>query len=66
MAIRKSFDDNADFHNLAIRYLFLMDMLIKELSNPLQSDRDNLLNLSVNYALDKVYFILIKALNNAD
>ncbi len=65
-AIRKSFDDNADFHNLAIRYLFLMDILIKEMSNPLQPERDNLLNLSVNYALDKVYFILIKALNNAE
>lgn len=65
-AIRKSFDDNADFHNLTIRYLFLMDMLIKELSNPQQPDKDNLLNFSVNYGLDKVYFILIKALNNAE
>ncbi|MCM1324466.1 MAG: hypothetical protein NC218_10100 [Acetobacter sp.] len=65
-AIRKSFDDNADFHNLVIRYLFLMDILIKEISNPLQNNKDNLINFSVNYALDKTYFILLKALNNAD
>lgn len=64
LAIRKSFDDNADFHNLAIRYLFLMDILIKQIST--QQNRDELLNFAVNTSLDKVYFILVKALNNAD
>lgn len=64
LAIRKSFDDNADFHNLAIRYLFLMDILIKKMSS--QQDRDELINLTVNASLDKIYFVLIKALNNAD
>lgn len=66
LAIRKSFDDHAEFHNLVIRYLFLMDILIKEMSNPVHNNKDNLINLSVNYSLDKIYFILIKALNNAD
>ena len=66
MTIRKAFDDNAEFHNLVIRYLFLMDLLIKEISDPLLNNKDALINLSVNYSLDKIYFILIKALNNAD
>lgn len=64
--IRKAFDDNAEFHSQVIRYLFLMDIIIKEMLNPEGTNRDELINLSVNASLDKIYFILVKALNNTD
>lgn len=64
--IRKAFDDNAEFHSQVIRYLFLMDIIIKEMLNPEGTTRDELINLSVNASLDKIYFILVKALNNTD
>jgi len=64
--IRKAFDDNAEFHSQVIRYLFLMDIVIKEMLNPEKTNRDELINLSVNASLDKIYFILVKALNNTD
>lgn len=64
--IRKAFDDNAEFHSQVIRYLFLMDIIIKEMQNPNGSNHDELINLSVNASLDKIYFILVKALNNTD
>ena len=66
LAIRKAFDDNAEFHNQVIRYLFLMDMIIKELFNPAYPNHDELINFSVNMSLDKIYFILVRALNSAD
>ncbi len=66
MLIRKAFDDNIEFHNFVIKYLFLMDVLIKEMTNSAQENRNELLNFSVNGALDKVYFILVKALNSAE
>lgn len=66
MVVRKAFDDNADFHNLVIEYLFLMDNLIKDMTNPLSSNRDELVNFAVNASAEKMYFILIKALNNAE
>jgi len=66
LSIRKTFDDNTTFHNQVIRYLFLMDLVIKEMLNPVRISRDELINLSVNASLDKIYFILVKALNNAD
>lgn len=65
-AIRKTFDDNASFHNQVIRYLFLMDLVIKEMLSPTTISRDELVNLSINASLDKIYFILVKALNSAD
>jgi len=64
--IRKTFDDNAEFHNQVIRYLFLMDLIIKEMLNPAKNNRDELINFSVNMSFDKIYFILVKALNSAD
>ena len=64
LSIRKSFDDNAEFHNRVINYLFLMDMLIKELLST--NNRNELLNFTVRNSLDKVYFILVKALNSAE
>lgn len=66
LAIRKAFDDNAEFHNQVIRYLFLMDMIIKELFNPAYQNHDELINFTVNMSLDKIYFILVRALNSAD
>lgn len=66
VSIRKTFDDNTNFHNQVIRYLFLMDLVIKEMLNPVHVSRDELINLSVNASLDKIYFILVKALNSAD
>ena len=66
LAIRKAFDDNAEFHNQVIRYLFLVDIIIKEMFNPQGNSRDELVNLSVNMSLDKIYFVLVKALNSAD
>ncbi|MBP5697912.1 MAG: hypothetical protein J6W96_00085, partial [Alphaproteobacteria bacterium] len=65
-AIRKAFDDNADFHNQVIRYLFLMDIVMKDMSSSSGTNRDELVNFSVNQSLDKVYFILVKALNSAE
>lgn len=65
-AIRKAFDDNADFHNQVIRYLFLMDIVVKDMLNPTSVNRDEMINFSVNQSLDKIYFILVKALNSAD
>ena len=65
-SVRKAFDDNADFHNLVIKYLFLMDTFIKEMAAPAEESRDELINLSVNASLDRMYFILIKALNSAE
>ncbi len=65
-AIRKSFDDNANFHNQVIHYLFLMDLLIKKLLHTENTEKNELINLSVNYSLDKIYFTLIKSLNNVE
>lgn len=65
-SVRKAFDDNTDFHNLVIKYLFLMDTFIKEMAAPAEESRDELINLSVNASLDRMYFILIKALNSAE
>lgn len=64
--IRKAFDDNADFHNLTIRFLFLMDIMIKKLLSTEIINKNELINLSVNHSLEKIYFILIKSLNNAE
>lgn len=64
--IRKQFEDNATFHNLVIKYLFLMDLAIKDILNNDKGNRNELLNLSVNTSLDKVYFVLIKALNSME
>lgn len=33
---------------------------------PAEESRDELINLSVNASLDRMYFILIKALNSAE
>ncbi len=66
LSIRRAFDDNDNFHNLSIQYLFLMDMLVKEISNQSLENRKQLIDISVNNALDKVYLILVKALNNMD
>ncbi len=66
VSIRKAFDDNADFHNQVIRYLFLMDNMIKDMLNSTGVNRDEMVNLSVNQSLDKIYFILVKALNSSD
>lgn len=65
-AIRKSFDDNTVFHNQVIKYLFLMDLVIKDILNSSGANRDELVNLSQNSSLDKVYFVLIKALNSVE
>ena len=65
-SVRKAFDDNAEFHNQVIRYLFLMDIIIKEMVNPDGTNRSELINLSVNLSLDKLYFVLVKALNSVD
>ena len=65
-AIRKAFDDNTEFHNNVIKYLYLMDVMIKEMNNPLPTRKEELINLSVNMSLDKLYFVLIKTLNNAE
>lgn len=64
--IRKAFDDKIEFHNLSITYLYLMDMLIKEMMVPDSESRNECINLAVNASLDKIYFILIKALNSAE
>ena len=66
MIIRKDFDDNAEFHNLVIKYLFAMETLIKEANNPTSMSRDEILNMCVKNSLDKIYFTLIKALNSAE
>lgn len=66
LSLRKTFDDNAEFHNLVIQYLFLMDLLIKNMLKPTQFSTEELINLSVNSSLEKIYFVLIKALNNVD
>ena len=63
---RKAFDDKIEFHNLSITYLYLMDMLIKEMMVPDSESRNECINLAVNASLDKIYFILIKALNSAE
>jgi hypothetical protein len=65
-AIRRAFDDNADFHNQVIRYLFLMDILIKDISNSVSPAKDELINFAVNASLDKIYFVLVKTLNSAE
>ena len=65
-AIRKAFDDNAEFHNQVIRYLFLMDILLKDISNSNETEKNELINFAVNSALDKIYFILVKTLNSAE
>lgn len=66
LAVRRAFDDDIEFHNTVIRYLFLMDILIKEMSDPSPTKRKELINLSVNSSLDKVYFILVRTLNYVD
>ena len=66
MVIRKSFDDNAEFHSLVVKYLFAMELLIKEAINPTTMKRNEILNLSVTSSLDKIYFVLVKALNSAE
>jgi hypothetical protein len=43
-----------------------MDTFIKEMAAPAEESRDELINLSVNASLDRMYFILIKALNSAE
>ena len=43
-----------------------MDNFIKEMISLSEESRDELINLSVNTSLDRVYFILIKALNCAE
>ena len=43
-----------------------MDLAIKEVLNPDGVSKDEIINLSVNSALDKVYFVLVKALNSVD
>ena len=65
-SIRKTFDDNASFHDAVIQYLFLMDGLIKEIAASDNLRHNELINFAVNSFLDKVYFVLIKALNNAE
>ena len=65
-AIRKAFDDNTLFHNLVIKYLFLMDLVIKEVLNSEETTKNEIINLSANSALDKVYFVLVKALNSVE
>lgn len=65
-AIRKAFDDNAEFHNQVIRYLFLMDILLKDISNSNEAAKNELINFAVNSSLDKIYFILVKTLNSAE
>lgn len=64
--IRKAFDDNAPFHNAVINYLFLMDVLIKEIAAAEGLSHNELINFAVNASLDKIYFVLIKTLNNAE
>ena len=64
--IRKAFDDNAPFHNAVINYLFLMDVLIKEIAAAEGLSHSELINFAVNASLDKIYFVLIKTLNNAE
>ena len=65
-AIRKAFDDNTEFHNQVIRYLFLMDILLKDISNSDETSKNELINFAVNSTLDKIYFILVKTLNSAE
>ena len=64
--IRKAFDDQIEFHNLSIKYLYLMDILMKEMLAPDGEARNEFINLAVNASLDKIYFILIKALNSTE
>ena len=66
MVIRKTFDDNTEFHGLVIKYLFAMETLIKEAINPTTMQRNEVLNLSVTSSLDKIYFVLVKSLNSAE
>ncbi|MBR5598522.1 MAG: hypothetical protein IKW39_00615, partial [Alphaproteobacteria bacterium] len=66
LAIRKAFDDNTEFHNVVIKFLFAMEGLIKELTSPKQMTKNEILNFAVNSSLDKIYFTLIKALNSAE
>jgi hypothetical protein len=66
MTIRKIFDDNTEFHNTVIKFLFAMEGLIKEINSPKQMTRNEILNLAVSSSLDKIYFTLIKALNSAE
>lgn len=65
-AIRKAFDDNLEFHNLVIGYLFKMDSFIKHLFNTETRIQNEAVNFTVHSATDKIYFVLIKALNNAE
>ena len=66
IVIRKAFDDNTEFHGLVIKYLFAMETLIKEAINPTSISKTEILNLSVTSSLDKIYFVLVKALNSAE
>ena len=66
ITMRKVFDDNAEFHNVVIKFLFAMEGLIKELYAPKQMTRNEILSFAVNSSLDKIYFTLIKALNSAE
>jgi hypothetical protein len=43
-----------------------MDLALKETLSSNGSTKDEIINLSVNSALDKVYFVLVKALNSVD
>ena len=43
-----------------------MDIVVKDMLNPTSVNRDEMINFSVNQSLDKIYFILVKALNSAD
>lgn len=64
--IRKAFDDQIEFHNVSIKYLYLMDIFIKKMLDPNRETRNEFINLAVNASLDKIYFILIKALNSVE
>lgn len=65
-SIRKAFDDQGDFHSQIINYLFMMDLFIKDVISSTTGNQNELINLAVRNSLDKLYFILIKALNNAE
>ena len=43
-----------------------MDLAIKEVLNSDEITKNEIINLSANSALDKVYFVLVKALNSVE
>ncbi len=66
IAIRKTFDNNTTFHSQVVKYLFLMDLMIKEISNSTTEQRNELINISVKSSFDKIYYILLKVINNVE